>query len=284
MTHANQPGLGQPYAEVIGDPIAQSKSPVIHGFWLNRLGIEADYRACHVKPDQLAAYIASRRLDPNWRGCNVTIPHKEGVGAYLDAIDPRAAGIGAVNTVYRDDLGRLCGTNTDIDGVAESLRGFDLNGKKVVVLGAGGAARAAFAHLAATGCRASVLARNPEKARLALDQCGLTADLLPFACGTPAFDDAMLVINTTQLGMANEDPMPRFILEELDQMSRDALVFDMVYAPRETALLRAANLSGRATVGGITMLVGQARSAFTRFFGRQAPCSDDADLMRKLAG
>lgn len=270
------------YAEVIGDPIAQSKSPVIHGFWLERLGIEADYRACHVRPEELAAYVDFRRSDPLWRGCNVTIPHKERIGVLLDHIEPRAAGLGAINTVYRNDEGRLCGTNTDIDGVAEALRGFDLKGEKVVVLGAGGAARAAFAHLSGTGCVASVLARNHDKARMALEQCGLDAELLPFIGGTAAFDNAVLVINTTQLGMAGEDPMPRFVLEEVDQMNRDALAFDMVYAPRETALLRAAGLSGRASVGGITMLVGQARTAFARFFGKKPPTGDDAELMRRL--
>ncbi|MFM5907435.1 MAG: shikimate dehydrogenase family protein [Novosphingobium sp.] len=274
--------MTRPYAEVIGDPIAQSKSPLIHGFWLSRLGVEADFRASHITPGDLARFVADRRDDKDWLGCNVTIPHKEQIGACLDRIEPRAAGLGAINTVYRDADGQLCGTNTDIDGVAEALRGFDLAGEKVVVLGAGGAARAAFAHLAGTGCLASVLARDAEKARVAITHCGLQAKVLPFAGGTSAFDDAMLVINTTQLGMTGEAAMPRFILEEIDQMNRDALVFDMVYAPRETALLKAASLSGRATAGGLTMLVGQARTAFTRFFGRQPPTGTDAELMRML--
>ncbi|MFM5929629.1 MAG: shikimate dehydrogenase family protein [Novosphingobium sp.] len=274
--------MTRPYAEVIGDPVAQSKSPVIHGFWLSRLGIEAEYRASHIRPEDLGQFVADRRDDPDWRGCNVTIPHKEKIGAFLDCTEPRAAGLGAINTVYRDSDGRLCGTNTDIDGVAAALRGFDLAGHKAVVLGAGGAARAAFAHLATTGCVASVLARDAEKARAALAHCGLDAEVLPFAGGTPAFDDAMLVINTTQLGMTGEAPMPRFVLEEIDQMNREALVFDMVYAPRDTALLKAASLSGRATAGGLTMLVGQARTAFMRFFGKQPPTGTDAELMRML--
>ncbi|PLK27216.1 shikimate dehydrogenase [Novosphingobium sp. TH158] len=274
--------MTQPYAEVIGDPISQSKSPVIHGNWLARLGIPGEYRACHVSASELAAYIARRRADPDWRGCNVTIPHKEKVGALLDRLEPRAQAVGAVNTVFRDADGQLVGTNTDVDGVAEALRGFDLAGRKVVVLGAGGAARAAFFHLAGAGCSVSVLARNHEKARAAIEQCGLDARLLPFSGGTSAFDDAVLAINTTQLGMTGQDPMPRFVLEEIDQMQRDALLFDMVYAPRETGFLKAAAQTGRATVGGLTMLVGQARTAFARFFGKVPPASGDAELMRKL--
>ena len=96
------------YAEVIGDPIVQSKSPTIHGFWLGKLGIDADYRACHVTAEGLADYVASRRADPDWRGCNVTMPHKQAIMPLLDRIDPEAARIGAVNTVvFRD--GRAIG-------------------------------------------------------------------------------------------------------------------------------------------------------------------------------
>src|SRR3546814_256786 len=101
------------YAEVIGDPIRQSKSPAIHGFWLEKLGIAADYRACHVRADGLADYLALRRGDADWRGCNVTMPHKLAVMPLLDRIDPLAARIGAVNTVVREADGQLAGYNTD---------------------------------------------------------------------------------------------------------------------------------------------------------------------------
>jgi predicted house-cleaning NTP pyrophosphatase (Maf/HAM1 superfamily) len=117
------------YAEVIGDPISHSKSPLIHGFWLEKLGIAADYRACHVPSQDLPAYLASRRADPHWRGCNVTIPHK-------------ALAIGAVNTVVPLPGGGLGGTNTDVDGVADAVGDLRLDGRHAVVIGAGGAARA----------------------------------------------------------------------------------------------------------------------------------------------
>jgi shikimate dehydrogenase len=93
--------MSVPYAEVIGDPIAHSKSPLIHGFWLDKLGIQARYERAHIKAESLAGYLAARRADPAWRGCNVTIPHKEAVAPFLDNIDPVAAKIGAVNTVTR---------------------------------------------------------------------------------------------------------------------------------------------------------------------------------------
>ncbi|MEM8726539.1 MAG: shikimate dehydrogenase, partial [Pseudomonadota bacterium] len=112
-----------PYAEVIGDPIAQSKSPLIHGFWLQQLGLEARYASRRVATDDLAGYNAERREDPNWRGCNITMPLKQDVIPLLDIIEPQATAIGAVNTVYRGEDGSLIGANTDAAGFVEPLQG-----------------------------------------------------------------------------------------------------------------------------------------------------------------
>src|SRR6185295_5762182 len=122
-----------PYAEVIGDPIAHSKSPAIHNFWLRSLGIDAAYRATRVT--DLNAFFEARRGDPEWRGCNVTAPHKQAVIPFLDEASP----IGAVNCIVRDG-DRLIGLNTDVDGVNEALAGADLG--RIVMIGAGGAAKA----------------------------------------------------------------------------------------------------------------------------------------------
>jgi hypothetical protein len=128
----------------------QSKSPAIHNFWLEKLGIAADYRACHVTAEWLGNYFAQRRGDVDWRGCNVTMPHKQAVMPLLDAIDPQAAAIGAVNTVVREADGRLVGYNTDAAGFLEPLRA-DLAQPHLYrmarILGAGGAARAIVAAL-----------------------------------------------------------------------------------------------------------------------------------------
>jgi shikimate dehydrogenase len=275
--------MTKPYAEVIGDPITHSKSPTIHNFWLEKLGIDADYRACHVKAEDLADYFASRRQDPDWRGCNVTIPHKQAVQPFLDRLDDKAKAIGAVNTVFRSGSADLAGTNTDVDGVGDALRGIDLKGQEVCVMGAGGAARAAFAALATRGCAAvHVMARNPQKAVKVADSCGVFGVGVPFAEGSAAFYEAMLTINATQLGMTGEERMPSFVLSEIGEMAQGGLVFDMVYAPLETDLLAAARRKGIRTADGLVMLVGQAAVAFERFFGRPPPREHDAELRELL--
>lgn len=271
--------LGRPYAEVIGDPVAHSRSPAIHNFWLARLGIEADYRKARVRAEELGDYFASRRADPLWRGCNVTIPHKEKVADFLDQVDAKAAGIGAVNTVYRFGDSALQGTNTDVDGIAEAVVGTRLAGCHAVVLGAGGAARAGFAFLAGQNCASvRVLARSPEKAARAARDCGLPVDARSFQAGSGALDGASLLINATQLGMAGQDPMPDFVLKELSAMAEEALVFDMVYAPLRTELLMAAGRRGLRVSDGLAMLIGQAATAFARFFGQEPVRTGDADL------
>ena len=172
MTILLRQGSGQAYAEVIGDPIAQSKSPTIHGLWLGKLGIEADYRACHVTPDQLPAYLAERRRDPLWRGCNVTMPHKQAIMPHLDRIENPANRIGAVNTVLRrveeGSEGGLAGTNTDAGGFLEPLSA-DLAQahyfRMARIIGTGGAARAIIAALAGEGFTLVVAGRDPAKAR-----------------------------------------------------------------------------------------------------------------------
>lgn len=271
--------MTRPYAEVIGDPISHSKSPLIHGFWLGRLGIEAEYRTCHVRPDELADYFAVRRLDPAWRGCNVTIPHKEMVARLVDRIDPCAAAVGAVNTVVRQSGGALVGYNTDVDGIAEAIGGIVAAGRNAVVLGAGGAARAAFASLAGMEFgEIRVLARSPDKARAASAGCGLAARVLPFEAGGEALDGASLVINATQLGMTGQTGMPGSILDGLARLASDALVFDMVYVPLDTALLATARRCGLRTADGLVMLIGQAATAFERFFGVAPPRDRDHEL------
>ena len=137
--------MNAPYAEVIGDPIAQSKSPAIHNYWLGKLGLDAEYRACHVTAEGLEDYLRQRRADADWRGCNVTMPHKQAVMSHLDRLDPLAERIGAVNTIVREADGALTGYNTDAAGFLEPLRpllGREHLFRMARVLGTGGAARA----------------------------------------------------------------------------------------------------------------------------------------------
>ncbi len=280
-----------PYAEVIGDPIIQSKSPAIHNFWLGKLGIAADYRACHVKPDELTDYFAKRRTDPDWRGCYITMPHKQAAMAYLDAIDPQAKRIGAVNTVVRSADGRLTGYNTDAPGFLEPLRHL-LDRQHLFrmarILGAGGAARAIVAALADEGFTLVLAARDPAKAQALLDELAAkgehhAVDLAHFAPETDfEFDDREglldLIVNASPLGMAGQPPLAF----DFSHAPPGSVVYDIVTHPLDTPLLVEARGRGFPTVDGLAMLIGQAAVAFEKFFGTPAPREHDAQLREIL--
>jgi shikimate dehydrogenase len=272
--------MTQPYAEVIGDPIAQSKSPLIHRFWLDRLGIAADYRRHLVAPDDLAGYIAERRDDPDWRGCNVTMPHKLAVMDLVDDPGDVRGTIGAMNTVVRrnsaggDD--RLIGTNTDAAGFWAPVADLAMAGQPAVVIGTGGAARAVLFALKQVGAGpVTIVARNPLKAAGLLAQFGLKGRTL--ALGEP-LPPAALLVNASSLGMAGQPPLDL----DLAGQSADAVVYDVVYSPLETPLLAQARELGLETVDGLEMLVGQAAVAFELFFGVEPPRDGDEELRALL--
>lgn len=265
-----------PYAEVIGDPIAQSKSPLIHGFWLDALGIPDDYRRTHVKPDELAAYIAARRADPDWRGCNVTMPHK---GAVMDLVDDPGdirGTIGAMNTIVRQPDGALIGTNTDAAGFYAPLAELDLDGAPVAVVGAGGAARAVlFALARANVGPVTILNRSPLKAMGLLASFGLKGDVIALDAQLPP---VALLVNSSSLGMTGQPPLDF----DLSPLPEDAIVYDLVYSPLQTGLLKAAEARGLDTVDGLDMLIGQAALAFELFFGATPPEGRDEELRALL--
>ena len=279
------------YAEVIGDPIAQSKSPAIHGFWLGQLGIDADYRACHVTGAGLAEYLAARRADPAWHGCNVTMPHKQAVMPMLDRIDPLARRIGAVNTIVRSGDGTLAGFNTDAGGFLEPLQD-ELAGthyfRMARIMGTGGAARAIIAALADQGFTVVVAGRDPAKARALLAELAPAGehhatDLAHFADPTEfAFDDREgcldLVVNASSLGMQGQPPLAF----DWSHAPPRTIAYDIVTAPLATAFLRSGHSAGHRTIDGLAMLIGQAAVAFEKFFGQPAPRAHDAELRRIL--
>ena len=282
--------MTRPYAEVIGDPITQSKSPAIHGFWLAELGIAADYRACHVLSDGVEAYIVERRSDPDWRGCNVTMPHKQAVMPYLDVIDPLAARIGAVNTIVREQ-GKLVGYNTDVAGFLEPLQSClsEVHLYRMArILGAGGAARAIIAALAGKNFTLVVAARDPAKARALLDELDPggehhAVDLAHFAPETDfAFDDRKgcldLIINASPLGMAGKPPL----VFDFSHAPPGSVVYDIVTHPLDTPFLQAARAQGLPTIDGLAMLIGQAAAAFQKFYCQPAPRDHDAELRALL--
>lgn len=283
--------MTQPYAEVIGDPIAQSKSPVIHGFWLEKLGVAGDYRRQLVHADGLGGYLAQRRNDPDWRGCNVTMPHKQAVIPLLDRLDPLARAIGAVNTIV-PEAGALVGYNTDAPGFLEPLQPLLEERhyfRMARVIGTGGAARAIVAALAGQGVVIVLAGRNPVRARALLDELDPggehhVAPLDHFAAPTDfAFDDREgcldLVVNASSLGMTGQPPL----LFDMTHAPPGSVFYDIVTGPLDTDFLKAARAGGFRTVDGLSMLIGQADHAFRRFFGAVPPRGEsDAALRERL--
>ncbi len=283
--------MNQLYAEVIGDPIAQSKSPVIHGFWLEKLDIAGRYDRHRVPLDGLVDYLAARRADPNWRGCNVTMPHKLAIIPLLDRLDPLAAKIGAVNTVVREADGSLTGYNTDAPGFLEPLQPLLEQThlfRMARVLGTGGASRAIVAALAERGFVLVLAGRDPAKAQAMLDE--LTAqddhhaiDLAHFAEPTDfAFDDRAqcldLIVNASPLGMTGQPPLSF----DFTHAPPGSVVYDIVTSPLDTPFLKDARAAGLQTLDGLSMLIGQADVAFERFFGMKPPRGFDPELRERL--
>jgi shikimate dehydrogenase len=276
--------MSRPYAEVIGDPIANSKSPLIHKFWLQKLGIDADYRICHIRSSELADYFVDRRQDPDWRGCNVTIPHKEAVVNHIDCLWPGTLKIGAINTIVKQN-GQLFGANTDIAGIIEPLKAYlaslPFSRQSAAVIGTGGAARAAAAALVTCFPDWSIrfLGRRQEQAEAIAKMFGIKPDIRLIE--EEALVGVTLLINATPLGMVGKQPLS-LSLQAMRAIDQPKIIFDMVYAPLETALLREAANEGFLIIDGLQMLVAQAAHAFMLFFGQSAPRHHDSELRELL--
>jgi shikimate dehydrogenase len=265
------------YAEVIGDPIEQSLSPLIHGFWLEALDIDARYDRRQVTIAELPAYVAARRADPEWRGSNVTMPLKLDALELADDSSDRAVAAGAANLLLPRD-GRLFAANTDVGAIARLLERERAAGRRlgsVVLLGNGGAARAALVALKLMGIAlVRIQARDMGAATKLTVEFGL--EVAPAPLPAPINGDAL--INATPLGMTGHDCLNC----DLSQMPADGLVFDMVSAPAETPLVAAARQRGLAVVTGLDMLVEQAAASFKLLFGADPPRDRDADLWHRL--
>jgi len=261
------------YAEVIGDPIAQSKSPIIHKYWLDRLKLTRDYRRTLVSPDALAGFLEARRVDPDWLGCNVTIPHKESAAKLVDEIDETAKAIGATNCIL-PRAGGLWATNTDVDGIAAALDGVDLDARKAVIIGGGGAARAAIFYLAERRAETLVLVRNPEKAER-LRNLDPKIEIAALTTASTMIAGAVAIINASPLGMMGCPAMAPELLAAVARHAPGSTLLDMVYNPLETRFLAAGTEAGARVIDGLTMLIGQASRAFELFFGAKPPPTDE---------
>jgi shikimate dehydrogenase len=259
-------------AGVMGWPVAHSRSPMLHGHWLQRYGIDGAYVPMAVAPDRLET--ALRALSAlGFAGCNLTIPHKETALAIVDRVDPAATRIGAVNTVIVAADGALEGRNTDGFGFTENLRhavdGFDITAGTSVVLGAGGAARAIVAALIDEGApEIRLVNRSRDRAAalaeaLKVDGAPSVIKLVDWEERDDALAGAALLVNTTSLGMKDAPPLDL----SLHALPTTALVNDIVYVPLTTPLLQAAALRDNPVVDGLGMLLHQARPGFAAWFG-----------------
>ncbi len=255
------------HAFVAGHPINHSKSPLIHGTWLKRHGIEGSYRAVDVAPEDFEAFIAKLKSpSSDFVGGNVTIPHKERAFALADDVDETADYIGAANTLWRED-GRLKATNTDAYGFAANLDerspGWQ-NLETAVVYGAGGASRAVIVALVQRGFRnVHVLNRTVERAQGLADRFGATVAAHPLDALSELLSGAGLFVNTTSLGLEDET-VPQI---DFSGMRQGALVTDIVYVPLKTAFLQQAEEQGIKTADGLGMLLHQAVPGFEKWFG-----------------
>lgn len=254
-------------AFVMGHPIGHSRSPMLHGYWLKRYGLEGSYEPLDIPPQDVDAFFAGFR-DAGWVGGNVTVPHKTAVIPRLDGIDEAAAGIGAVNTIWWQG-GKLRGGNTDAAGflgnIDEFVPGWDADAKNAVILGAGGATRAAIYGLQSRGLKVAICNRTVSRAQELADHFGdgVSAHGMEEVVGLLA--DCDLLVNATSLGMIGQPPLDI----DLASLKKDAIVNDIVYVPLETPILKAAREKGYRTVDGLGMLLHQAVDGFEHWFGHR---------------
>jgi shikimate dehydrogenase len=254
-------------AGVMGWPVGQSRSPALHGYWLERHGIDGAYVPLPVAPDNLADCLASL-AKLGLVGVNLTVPHKEAALALMDRCSMTSRRIGAVNTVVTQDDGSLHGDNTDAFGFIENLRAeaghWSASAGPVTVLGAGGAARAVCVALADAGVTSIRLAnRTASRAEALARELDAPIEAWPWDRRSEALADTTLLVNTTTLGMAGSGALEI----DLSALPAGAVVNDIVYAPLRTPLLAAAGARGLAVVDGLGMLLHQARPGFRAWFG-----------------
>lgn len=268
----------QRIALLLGDPVGHSLSPLIHNTAFRATDFPGLYLATRVPPQSLESAVSGLR-DPQILGANVTIPHKSAVVPFLDGLSSVAKDIGAVNTIVRHEDGELIGHNTDVEGFLAPLEDVSLEGVTATVFGNGGAARAVIYGLLrnANLQGIAVLGRSAKKSeRLIeelqpLDPRGIVS-AHPFNAAIEIVCESRLIVNATPVGMhpiINETPWSR-----PDVLHPDQIVYDLVYTPTKTRLLREAEAQGATIIGGLDMLVAQAAAAFSLWTRRSFPTTE----------
>jgi len=258
-----------PRACVMGHPVAHSRSPMIHGYWLKQLGIPGSYELQDLTPEAFPAFVADFAKN-GFAGGNVTVPHKEVAFNLAQRREPAAEAIGAVNTLWLEN-GLLVGGNSDTHGFIANLDhtapGWDVKGGRAVVLGAGGSARSAAYGLAQRGFEVALVNRTLARAQELATHFGANFGPQVSAHGYDALPELLpradLLVNCTSCGMVGK---PKLEID-LDQLKLAAVVYDVVYVPLETELLVEAKARGHRTVDGLGMLLEQAGYGFHKWFG-----------------
>jgi shikimate dehydrogenase len=263
MSTPNEFGL----AGLIGMPVAHSRSPIIHNFWLAAHGIRGTYVPLAVRPEQLKDALSGLAA-LGFRGCNVTMPHKQTAMPLLHRVNETARRTGAVNTIVVEEDGTLSGFNNDGNGFVQSLRDAKPDWRPddgpILLLGAGGSSRAVVVALLENGARAIRIAnRTAEKAEAIAAEFGPDVKTVDWAARSAALADVALLINCTDQGMIGK---PALAID-LARLTPATLVADLIYTPLETPFLADARLRGCVTVNGLGTLLNQARLAFKAWFG-----------------
>ena len=263
MSTSNEFGL----AGIIGMPVAHSRSPTIHNFWLKAQGIRGAYLPLAVKPERLKQALPGL-VGLGFRGCNVTMPHKQTAMALLDRVNETSRRIGAVNTIVVEEDGTLSGFNNDGNGFVQGLRDVKPDWKAdagpILMLGAGGSSRAVVVALLENGAKQIRIAnRTPEKAEAIAREFGAAVSTVAWADRHAAVADVALLINCTDQGMIGKPALDI----NLAKLASATLVADLIYTPLETPFLAQARERGCVTVNGLGLLLNQARFAFKAWFG-----------------
>ncbi|MBV8912801.1 MAG: shikimate dehydrogenase [Acetobacteraceae bacterium] len=249
-------------AFILGHPIAHSRSPMLHGYWLRTLAIEGSYEPIDMPPERLGDFFATMQAQA-FVGGNITVPNKVAAMPFMDRLEDEARVIGAVNTVWVEN-GALVGGNTDAAGFVahldETAPGW---AGPALVLGAGGAARAAVHGLRARRVPVDIVNRTYAHAAALADRFGTGVRAHPWDARATLLRGVGLLVNTTSLGMSGKPPLQL----DLSGLPRRAVVYDIVYVPLETDLLREAKVRGHRVVDGLGMLLHQAVPGFARWFG-----------------
>ncbi len=267
MKLSNQNSFGK--VGIIGNPLSHSLSPVIHNYWLNLYNINFSYIALETERNEIDTIIKKIK-DEEYIGFNVTIPFKEEIIPYLDELDYKAEEIGAVNAVVISNSGKLIGRNTDGYGFLENIRvnypKFDLSSGPIVILGAGGAARSICFALKSVGCNdIRILSRRQNQAQKLSEDVGITATAYDFLNQKKAMYKINMFVNTTPMGMENF-PWKGI---NINYIPKESLIYDIVYKPKITHLLKTAQNNGNLYLGGIGMLLYQAIPCFEWWFGKK---------------